>query len=568
MHVYGPALVLAGPGSGKTTVIVARTIFLLEYMQEMGKTRNEAEGADGGNILTVAFNRAASVEMAERFKKLYQKATEKAHFSTFHSFCNKIICDYEDLTAEKFTRVAEDDEDNSNSMVFSGSQSNTLQMPLKKSRIVTDLYFRINNQRLSEIEANKLINELSCIKNGMSVEAAMSGSAFKRLDKVAQQYEEYKKENKIIDYDDMLFFAKDILEEAPVILRKIRSKYKFIQVDEGQDLSEIQMKILKLIARPGENNVFIVGDDDQGIYGFRGAKPECILEIEEFFMGCTIHRLERNYRSTKRIVELAGSFVLQNEKRYDKKHFTRNDIGEKPCCRVFYDDNELMAFLYSKVGNKNCGTCGILFRNGISSILPAAFLYNKGLDFSVGKLRDSFFDHWMVRDLTEQMGDLASKGDKSRPSGYLRRLFDDEGYMEKAKIKSELLFQPVETLDRIRAAIDMIARGSKTWQEILDKIKELEGIFKGDKERRADIHLSTVHAAKGLEYDTVFMVDLYKGEFPGKNSDIALEEERRLFFVGMTRARKRLYMVYPSKRAGRELEAGQFFKEAKALLRK
>jgi DNA helicase-2/ATP-dependent DNA helicase PcrA len=149
---------------------------------------------------------------------------------------------------------------------------------------------------------------------------------------------------------------------------------------------------------------------------------------------------------------------------------------------------------------------------------------------------------------------------------YLNRLFDEEGYMERARIESELLFQPVETLDRIRLAFSMIAAKSRSWVQVLKDISQLEIIFKGNKGETARIHFSTVHAAKGLEYDTVFMIDLYKGEFPGKNWESELEEERRLFFVGMTRARGRLYMVYPSKRAGKELEAGQFFKETKELL--
>lgn len=550
-HIDGPALVLAGPGSGKTTVIVARTIFLLETT--MG---NE-------NILTVAFNKAASIEMRQRFEARYKSATECASFSTFHSFCNKIIGVYEKKTGKHFIRLSQ----------TSDSES------MGSDKVIAKIYEKVNNSVLSEIEVNKLANEVSCIKNGLSVASAKSGSAFKRLDKVATAYDEYKKSKGMIDFDDMLYFSKEILEKDFEILNAVRNKYKFIQVDEGQDLSGIQMAILKLIARPDEEDVFIVGDDDQGIYGFRGARPECIINIDEYFKGCKIYKLERNYRSTKRIVELASRFVMKNEKRYDKKHFTGNDKGVKPACRVFHDDDELLAFLYSKVANKNCGTCGILFRNGLSAILPAIYLYSNGVDFSMGKLRNSFFDHWMVLDLIGMIEGLAKEesviDSKSRfaiqvrPEKYLMNLFDNEGYMENAKVKSEILFQPVETLDRIRKAFELLAHKTKLWHDFLEKYISIKEMFIGENVGTVNknVHMSTVHGAKGLEYDTVFMIDLYKGEFPGKNCEKDLEEERRLFFVGMTRAKKNLYMMYPSKRCGKKIEAGVFFNEVKFLLR-
>lgn len=538
-HKDGPALVLAGPGSGKTTVIVSRAIFLLETMENLNES-----------VLTVAFNKAASLEMNERFIRLYKRPDEKVHFSTFHSFCNKVICTYEKLNGVAYQRIIE------------GSNTGNYD----KFKIVGGIYKEVNGIRLSDIEVNKLINEISCIKNGLPVETAKSGSAFKALDKITQRYEEFKKEHNLIDYDDMLYFSKYILDNCPEILEKIHRRYKYVQVDEGQDLSEIQMKILQLVAKPDERNVFIVGDDDQGIYGFRGAKPECILNIEEFFTRCKIYRLERNYRSTKNIVDLAGKFIGKNEKRYIKKHYTNNATGPKPVCRLFYNDRELFEYIYARIFRKNSGTCGILFRNGLSAILPAVFLLNRKVEFCVSKLRDSFFDHWMIHDIINLLKELKKSGNKSSPGKYLKSLLEDKDYMEKAKMKSELLFQPVETLDRLMQAIIFLAEKTKSWDEVIMKFKTLEKIFKEQNNNRAKVQLSTVHASKGLEYDSVFLIDLYKGEFPGKNSDYELEEERRLFFVGMTRAKSNLYILCPSKRAGKNLEAGQFFMEVKALL--
>ena len=257
-----------------------------------------------------------------------------------------------------------------------------------KEKILYSLYKQKNGIELTSREISKLSGEISRIKSGKISDVRVSMSNFKNVDGLFEEYEAFKFEHRYIDFDDMLYMARDILETDREIKDRVRNAYGYVQVDEGQDLSEIQLEILKLISQ----NVFIVGDDDQGIYGFRGAVPEVMIEIEKYFSGCAIYMLKRNYRSTENIVSSADIFIKQNENRYEKEFIAGSYKGRKPKCRMFEDDKELIAFVRSRALSEKYGNLGILYRNGASSVIPAIMCVKYNIPFKLSGKTGVFFE--------------------------------------------------------------------------------------------------------------------------------------------------------------------------------
>ena len=579
LHKAGPALVLAGPGSGKTTVITARCAYLINAMN--------SNLTPPGGILTVAFNKAAAEEMSNRYKKIYNDihaSGNKISFSTFHSFCNSVISQYEKLNNINYTRLPEKGEE------------------VCKENILDRIYRDINNIELTKTELNKLSNELGKIKNnigpyagpdsgaggnsagsnsagnsGIDPNAVLSMSNFKKVDIIYRTYEKYKSDNNYIDFDDMLYMAKGIFERNPRILKEIQKEYLYYQVDEGQDLSEVQLDIVKILSR----NVFIVGDDDQGIYGFRGAKPEAVVNIEKYFSNCAIYYLKQNYRSTEKIVDFSGKFIKQNAVRFDKNFITDLGKGKKPKCKVFMDDSELLAFIYAKISSPKSGSAGILYRNGASCTLPMIMCCKNNIPFKISGGTGIFFDSFVSGDILDLFLNERDRKNifQSKPETVLRNFIFD-GYLERMKYKCEKLSLRFPDMLRYLCAWEYLVKGLRNSGQVIDAYNEMKNInaaaaaMSGEASGKAagaetgmkpgtssgtKVHLSTIHSAKGLEYDTVFMIDLYKGEFPKNCGEEELCEERRLFYVGMTRAKKFLYMMYPLKRIGVKLEPGEFF---------
>lgn len=373
-HVNGPALVLAGPGSGKTTVITARIACLI--------LESEIEPE---SILTLTFNRAAKAEMEYRFKKVYGSNIEgKPYFATLHSFCKRIVRDYENRQGKRLKII--EGEDNPEE---------------SKRKILRGLYQQVNNSKINDDELENLINEIGFVKNKMIKDFEDIKFGTKNFLLIYKEYESFKKSNLYIDFDDMLTYAYNIFLKCPDILRFYRDKYSFIQVDEGQDLSKIQFEILKLLLNPQTNNIFIVADDDQSIYGFRGAEPEYILDIKHKIKGCNIFLLENNYRSTKNIVDTSSNFIRENKQRFDKEHKTDNSKKYDPFIVQVQDEQKQMEYLieqiniHTKAGRK----MAILYRNNLSSILIADKLDRRGIPFSVKQNKLFYFSHWVVLDV-------------------------------------------------------------------------------------------------------------------------------------------------------------------------
>jgi len=609
-HINGPALVLAGPGSGKTTVITARIAHLVLEC-----------GVKPENILTLTFNKSARAEMEYRFKKIYgQDISGKVPFATLHSFCKRILHDYEEKKGKRLKLIEgeENVEDN-------------------KRKIIGEIFYNINNSKINDDELDNLVNEIGFVKNKMLKDIEGFKSEFKNFSLIYKAYEEYKKANLLIDFDDMLTYAYSILIKCPDILLKYRSRYSFIQVDEGQDLSKIQFEILKLIVNPQSNNIFIVADDDQSIYGFRGAEPKYIFQIKEHFKGCSIFYLENNYRSTKNIVDISSEFIRGNSCRFDKAHTTSNDEKYDPFVVRVMDENEQIKYVIEKLKshNKEGRSVAILYRNNLSSIVIADKLNREGILFKVKQNKLSFFNHWVVQDVIAffkfglnpkdiesfsriyyKMNRYISKAmlEYSMNSNSDKNIIDRILEMDELKdfqrnrleeLKKEFIFltrsTPAQALFYIKRSfnyfdyiknycentgisfdylcklfgiLELIAQECLSIHDFLNRLEELKLMFEeksGYSNNRDTITLTTIHSSKGLEYDVVFMIDLKESEIPGanviesakKNDDYSvLEEERRLFYVGMTRAKEYIYLLCP----GPESSKSTFVKEVERIM--
>lgn len=591
-HRKGPALTLAGPGSGKTTVIVSRTAYLV---MEAG-IRPE-------NILTVTFNRAAGREMGQRFEQTFgQVIKEDIHFSTLHSFCNGVLRQYERMKGKSLKRIEgkEDSEEN-------------------KRKILRNIYYEIHKTAINEDEIETLLSELSLVKNTMLKELGGERFSTKGFQEIYQTYESYKKANLMVDFDDMLTYVYSILSRFPRILEGYRRSYPYIQVDEGQDLSNIQFEIIKLLAGP-ENNIFIVADDDQSIYGFRGAQPEHILSVSEHFPGCRFYYLENNYRSCGNIVDISSQFIKNNKKRYDKNHKVTHAPAKDPVMLQPRDENSQIKFLVDTVKSRivqKGKNVGILYRNNLSSIAVAEAFLRNHIPFALRQNKVFFFNHWAVLDV---LAFLRFAMDQKDTASFLRICFKMNRFLSKAMVEhglsqptadslldnlltySDLKAFQISRIEGIKAEFKRLARMQtsaalhyiendfKYFESIreycdatgisfeyvyrlfgilktlaaeysaipifLQRLEQLESCIADSASYKDNsrVTLSTIHSAKGLEYDCVIMVDVTEEEIPGrkavdavaKNKDTGLlEEERRLFYVGITRAKRELFLTSP-----------------------
>ena len=296
-HFEGPAIVLAVPGAGKTTMILYRTKKLIE------------RGVDPKSILTITFSKAQAVDIKDRFVGMDGDRT--VHFSTIHAFCYSIVRDYSKKSGKSLSLI----------------DSNMK----KKYEILRDIYRSVNNSYPTEERIETAISEVGYCKNMMLSPQSFAKS--KRCDtdnfvKFFETYEKFKKDRGLIDFDDMINLSYDVLRNDPAIMKKYRDRFKFIQLDEGQDTSRSQFMVLKLLAKPN-NNLFVVADDDQSIYGFRGANTEELFKLKDEYKDIKTFYMEDNFRSTKNIVNIANIFIGQNEKRFEKTLVTDNPF-DKP----------------------------------------------------------------------------------------------------------------------------------------------------------------------------------------------------------------------------------------------
>lgn len=608
-HVKGPALVLAVPGAGKTTVLIYRTGNLILN-----------HNISPENILSITFSRASASDMKSRFNKIYGDISHiPVHFSTIHSFSFSLVREYAYKNRIRYTLVEDSKKE------------------LNKYNILKRIYYSINREYITEEKLENLLNYIGYIKN-MLIDPMEFTKQFKiEIDNfidILHTYEKYKRSNNLIDFDDMLTIALEILHKDKYLLNKYRNRYNYIQVDEGQDTSKAQMEIIKILSHP-KNNLFIVADDDQSIYGFRGAYPKGLFNFNNIYKNAKVYYMEENYRSTKNIVSISNKFIKQNTLRYNKNIFTENKFLQPVNIVKVKKLEDQYKFLVDGLKQvENYGNSAILYRNNISSIGVIEYLERNNIPFYIKDVKVNFFNHWLVEDilsffkLADDPKDLIAfekiyykmKGFISKKQLYyiknlnysssvFDRLLDLPGlnsfyrknilelkldfkklskmspyngilYIEKKLEYEDYLRESCmkfgHTLDSLKTILyylKMIASKTENLDEFISRLKYLDYLAIHSKNNKNGITLSTIHSAKGLEFENVYIIDLIEGDFPNttsidefnKGNIEALEEERRLFYVGMTRAKAYLTLITIQNRNEKRVQPSRFLIELERL---
>ncbi len=546
MHGEGRALCIAGPGSGKTRVIALRAARLA---CEMAEKRAGAKGP-GGVVLTLSFNRHACGEMKERGEGFLKRAgvpDNTARFSTVHAYCYYLIRRRLELRGEAPPAVLE--------------QAET-------EDILRRLYKGITGADASKDVLKELKRSVcGTEKNFIEREIDAKRRRFLSIaDDVAVLYAETKRRLGVIDFDDMLAEAARILKSDEEFLAETRRAFLFTQVDEAQDLSAVQAEIIELIS---EGNIFYVADDDQSIYGFRGAEPDILKGLG----ARSVYMLERNYRSNSEIVEVASRFIRGNEGRFGKRLSAHKGAGGSVTLMRFADIEKQADFAVAKMlecAAKGRSAC-VLYRNNASAVMVLTKLFfaekKRKIEIlpKVGGERVRFGESGFTRAVAEMIRCeedeyLDRKGPGVIPgAGSIYRRLEKRG-----AIGSVMAAVGAGRRALYAAALERAARiiaGKAVTGDVFERLVSEIDAFETD--GPSLVNLSTVHSAKGLEYDTVIVIDCVKGEFPsgeGKGEN-AMREERRLMYVAMTRAKSELVIAYPSRCGNLIFEAGSFVRE-------
>ena len=596
-HMDGPAMVLAGPGSGKTTVITHR----IKNLIDKAEVRPE-------NILVVTFTKAAAISMQKRFSTLMNGGKgQLVTFGTFHSVFYKIL--------RKSRRY----------------EATEILSERQKTDYIREIIGRygISSNDISELSQN-IINDIGNIKGNMLNAQEYEPSCCKKEDfiKVYNAYNlELKKDGKM-DFDDILRECYLLLCENHTILEQWRELYKYILIDEFQDINRIQMNIIELLASP-LNNIFVVGDDDQSIYGFRGARPEIMIEFKDYYPEAELIVLDVNYRSTQSIINVAGRVIENNKTRLDKCAHANNDKDFQPDIRKFRNQVEELKFVVSKIKEyENQGISlsemAILVRNNSQIQEISSFLKNRKIEAESGKHRSNIYNGMVAKDILSYVrGAVKFDGTYfnedliyvlNKPQRYISRQVVLNVNMNISAVRriysknniDSFLFH-IEMIRKLppQAALSYIRKGAgyeeylrlyaiennipmsgllkqleqlvqecskfntlEQWINSIDSAQNSEGQNFGKKSSGEGgtnnrINIMTMHGSKGLEFKAVFIVDANQGIIPTSKAlrERDFEEERRLFYVAITRAIDYLNVYAVEERLGCPIEVSMFVEE-------
>ena len=589
----GPLLILAGAGSGKTRALTYRIANLVDH------------GVSPWNILALTFTNKAAREMRERTEALLGGSVKDMWVATFHSCCTRILRSDIDKLGRDRNFVIYDDDD----------QTSLIAAIMKRLGVNDkDITKRQIKEHISEAKNKSTEPEKFLMDNPYLDESVL---------KVFREYQRSLKEYNALDFDDLLGKTLELFQSCPEVLQKYRSKFRYILVDEYQDTNVMQYHIVELLARE-HGNICVVGDDDQSIYGWRGADIRNILDFEKDFPGAKVIRLEQNYRSTSNILDAANAVIENNQGRKSKKLWTDNGRGDR--IETFTADSERdeAHFVCRKImegvrNGMNYGDFAVLYRMNAQSRIPETTMVNYGIPNKVyGGQR--FYERKEIKDIMAYLrliynpfDDIALKriinvpkrsiGDASIAE--LARVAEQEGKsMLVAALTSENIdpramkkIKPfADTMGEFIALSRTMPLSEFTWgmisaleyetylkaedkrgevesrmdnlRELIGNIKEIEkDLSEGEDALRAFLEnvslvsdidsmndgngavaLMTLHSAKGLEFPVVFMIGMEENIFPtsrarNDRSNHAMEEERRLCYVGMTRAKQKLYLI-------------------------
>ncbi len=596
-HVDGPCLCLAGPGSGKTTVITERTRYLVEK-----------EKISPMEILVITFTKAAAMEMKERFVRLMGGKQVPVTFGTFHSIFFWILRQAYGLTAANILKEEQ------------------------KYQIFRELIGKLNMEIEDETDfLTGIQGEISLVKNDrIPLEHYYSKNCSEELfRKLFSGYQEQLGRLNKLDFDDMLVLCYELLSQREDILSGWQKRFRYILIDEFQDINQIQYDTIRLLAAP-KNNLFIVGDDDQSIYRFRGARPEIMLNFSKDYPEAKQILLGENYRSTENIIRAAGKVIRNNTSRFPKDIRGVREKGGPIELHGFVNQSQENQYLLKKIQEYreqgySYQDLAVLFRTNTGARLVVEKLMEYNIPFQMRDSMPNLYEHWITKDILTYIamaGGSRKRQDflkvMNRPKRYLsrdalegnevsfqalRREYLDKDWMLDRidKFENDLTaigrMKPFAAINYIRNAVgyeqylkeyaefrrikeeellevlNELQEASKSFQNYEDWFRHMEEYQEAFKEQsrqretaEESVTLTTLHSSKGLEFPVVFIVDANEGIIPHRKAVLQadLEEERRMFYVGMTRAKERLHLYYTKERYGKTQSMSRFLEELRA----
>ena len=601
-HGNGPCMVLAPPGSGKTLIVTERTRYLIE----------ESE-VRPDQILVITFTRYAAREMKERFERLTAGKNYPVTFGTFHSIFYGILkCAY-------------------------GIGANNLMSEKESSVLLQEVLDQTDIESTPEVEdedelVRELLREVGMVKNGL-YHLKDFHSKYLTQDEFAEvfrSYEHQKKELKKFDFDDMLVQCYALFRKKPEILQGWQKRFQYILIDEFQDINRVQYEVIRMLAAP-RYNLFVVGDDDQSIYGFRGAKPELMLYMKQEFPALRTISLTVNYRSTEFITGAAARVILHNDTRFYKRVQSFRGRGQNVHVQEVLDEQEEAQYVTEEIQKKldqgiKPGEIAVLFRTAVQARMISEILSEHRIPFEMRDYVTNFYRHFIVKDMMAYLQLAAGKRDRSlflticnRPLRYLarnsmenrqvnfedlRKFYCDKDWMldiiDQFDVDVRMMknMAPYAAIQYIRKKIgyddflkEYAEKHQIPWKRLMDVVAELEERSKNFKsydeweihiakytqeleeqqakarkikgERENKVQLMTIHSAKGLEFEDVFVIHANEGEIPHQKAEKKdeIEEERRLFYVALTRAKNNLCISYITQKNGNSIKPSRFVEE-------
>lgn len=598
-HYRGPAMILAGPGSGKTTVITGRVKILIDEY-----------GASPDKILVITFTKKAALEMKGRYLRLTGKKDTAVTFGTFHAVFFMILKNVRNYKTEDIVKTSE--------------QRDFVSMYLKAKGISVKDWQAYIGDIISEIAKVK-----SCIKAEEYLDNYIPSSCeaglFKELYK---EYENMLKQEHKVDFEDMLTAVYQLFNERADVLKMWQKKYDYVLIDEFQDSSGVQFDIVKMLCAV-HRNIFVVGDDDQSIYGFRGAFPAVMKSFKEFYREAAVYRLNINYRSAGTIVKGATAVINKNKQRFFKDLRACNEMGAEVEVIEFKDIREQQIYIAKAIEDMLPMTdMAVLTRTNSGGAGIAKRLMRRDIDVDYKEKKYGIFGHWIAEDIkaffrialgeknridyiriinkpqreisrmffTDERVDCRRVAENMKRAGqsslaqkfilltedlqyaaglnaygaftYIRRKVGYERYLRQYAVSNGIDENKLTKLIDELQATTIHCINIKQWLELAEDsctaagnaedFKELAGGSCAEK-----ITFLTMHSAKGLEFDTVFIPDVNEGIVPYDKavSEEAIEEERRLFYVAMTRAKNKLIICYTKEHYNRYVQPSRFLKE-------
>lgn len=601
-HGNGPCMVLAPPGSGKTLIVTERTRYLIEE-----------SGVRPDQILVITFTRYAAREMKERFERLTAGKKYPVTFGTFHSIFYGILkCAY-------------------------GIGANNLMSEKESSVLLQEVLDQTDIESTPEVEdeeelVRELLREVGMVKNGLC-HLKDFHSKYLTQDEFAEvfrSYEHQKKELKKFDFDDMLVQCYALFRKKPEILQGWQKRFQYILIDEFQDINRVQYEVIRMLAAP-RYNLFVVGDDDQSIYGFRGAKPELMLYMKQEFPSLRTISLTVNYRSTEFITGAAARVILHNDTRFYKRVQSFRGRGQNVHVQEVLDEQEEAQYVTEEIQKKldqgiKPGEIAVLFRAAVQARMISEILSEHRIPFEMRDYVTNFYRHFIVKDIMAYLQLAAGKRDRSlflticnRPLRYLarnsmenrqvnfedlRKFYCDKDWMldiiDQFDVDVRMMknMAPYAAIQYIRKKIgyddflkEYAEKHQISWKQLMDVMAELEERSKNFKsydeweihiakytqeleeqqakarkikgERENKVQLMTIHSAKGLEFEDVFVIHANEGEIPHQKAEKKdeIEEERRLFYVALTRAKNNLCISYITQKNGNSIKPSRFVEE-------